>query len=342
MPPPHAPRSPPARLRTRGPGSGLSSARPCDEREGPFAELPLSLAGIPADPPRTTIPAAASSRSPDARSLRSPPPGGARRRCRRPLPARARSRGGAGARAVGAPGGSGVERTAVQLGRPGRHAERPGAIGGIRQRRGEEWPEVGDVEPGSLAILDRRLQVVDEHLRAVLRPSVRKPRDPLGRTAVLLGAGRARDLSVGGVADEGVEEDVLRAPSTAERRSRLTNSRRSSDRKRSSSSQAEEDESAARASVQNTFPSTEASWRRDFSAAPSPSIRAATIPCSVSGTSDVGSPAAISRAYSSAKSGIPPRAAAAPPASRRAAPNGRAARREDGPCRRRRAVRATQ
>ena len=74
------------------------------------------------------------------------------------------------------------------------------------------------------------------------------------------------------------------SPATAERRSRWTNSLRSSACSSSSACHRVDASSASTAPSQNTLPRTAASWSSRFSSAASASSRAAMIPCTVSGS----------------------------------------------------------
>ena len=84
------------------------------------------------------------------------------------------------------------------------------------------------VSAGGRGQLERPQVVVREHLRPILGAVVGERLDPLGRAAVARRRGGARDLPVGDVAHEHVPERVLVSPATEERRSRRTNSLRSS------------------------------------------------------------------------------------------------------------------
>ena len=125
--------------------------------------------------------------------------------------------------------------------------------------------------------LERGEVVMSEHLGVVLGGR-RERLDPLGGAPVLVRALSRGNLPVGDVAYERVAERVLRLAVDRERRSRRTNSLRSSGCNGSSTVRALVAADAARALGQKTFPMTAASWSSAFSSAASASSRAAIIP----------------------------------------------------------------
>ena len=136
---------------------------------------------------------------------------------------------------------------------------------------------------------ERLAVVVGEHLGVVLGSVAGERREPLGRRAgaspraPLAGSGRRRRRA----RVRAGTRTASRRRST-ERRSRRTNSFRSSAwRIRSSAS--------ASAPGQKTLPITDASWSSDFSSGARPSMRAAIRPCTVSGSGR--SPSSCSREH---------------------------------------------
>ena len=153
--------------------------------------------------------------------------------------------------------------------------------------------------PGGPAKLERSEVVVREHLGVVLRASQRL-RATLPPAWCFVRPAGARDLAVRDITDEQVAEGVLRLAGNG--RTALTPHEllRSSSCRRSSSVQRSPLPRWATAPSQKTFPSTDASWSTCFSSGESASRRAATIPCTVSGSSSGCLPSATSRANSSA------------------------------------------
>ena len=119
-----------------------------------------------------------------------------------------------------------------------------------------------------------------EHLGVVLRAAERL--EPLGRAPVLLGRAGARDLAVGDVADEDVRGTRTRSRPRPDRRSRRTNSFRSSAWSVASIEPCSVQRVAAPG--QKTLPRTAASWSSSFSSGGSGSSRAAMSPWTVSGS----------------------------------------------------------
>ena len=114
---------------------------------------------------------------------------------------------------------TGVEPARKPFGRAAQSADR------IRKRADRERPharlakcrrglrlEVGNVEPGAAGELDRLEIVVREQLGTVLAPVVGQGLDPSGDPDVALDPVGTRKLPVDGVADERVDERVLRGP----------------------------------------------------------------------------------------------------------------------------------
>src|SRR5207302_3577726 len=89
-------------------------------------------------------------------------------------------------------------------------AERERALCSLRERPARRRAERRRVEPGRLREGERLVVVVGEHLGVVLGAVAGEGGEPLRRPPVLLRPLRARDLAVGDVADECVEERVLR------------------------------------------------------------------------------------------------------------------------------------
>ena len=149
--------------------------------------------------------------------------------------------------------------------------------------------------PAASRQCERLAVVVGEHLRMVFGAVAGEGSEPLRRAPVLLRALGARDLAVGDVSHERMEEGVLRL--ARDRRSGGRAGRTPSARARGGRAR----RCSARAPGQKTLPITDASWRSDFSAGASPSMRAAIKPCTVSGSARSPPPCSASiRAYSSA------------------------------------------
>ena len=88
--------------------------------------------------------------------------------------------------------------------------ERERALSAFGERLPRRLAERGRVEPGGLGEGERLVVVVGEHLGVVLGAVAGEGREPFRGAPVLLRPLRARDLAVGDVADERVEEGVLR------------------------------------------------------------------------------------------------------------------------------------
>ena len=84
-----------------------------------------------------------------------------------------------------------------------------GAVRRLDQRGRSGRTQRRGIDPGGLRERDRLEVVMREHLDAVFRAVARQRADPLRGEAVLVHAARARDLSVGDVADERVQERIL-------------------------------------------------------------------------------------------------------------------------------------
>ena len=146
--------------------------------------------------------------------------------------------------------------------------------------------------------LDRRHVVMRERSPPVVGAVVGKRLDPVGGTSRDVrrvrraGSGRTRRRER---ARAGTRAAMHRRP--LERCSRRTNSLRSRARSASWSCHGSSPATVARASVQKTFPSTAACWRSSFSSVGRRSIRAVTIPCTVSGSRPSHAPAGLEHAH---------------------------------------------